>query len=128
MRRQGRLQSSAETPPMHARPTKSACARELGRAPWLALFLLLALVLPAASEGRSRDSDRDGLSNRYEQNRSHTNPRKADTDADGLRDGFELRRSRTDPRRKDTDGDGLSDGFEVNGSRTSPLRADTDRD
>jgi hypothetical protein len=88
---------------------------------------LLSVLAPAA-EARVRDADRDGLSNRYERKRSHTNPRRADTDRDALRDPVELRRSKTNPRLRDTDGDLLTDGYEWRKSRTSPLRADTDRD
>ena len=83
---------------------------------------------PVVCGGRSRDRDHDGLSDRYEVKRSHTNPRKADTDGDALRDRFEVRRSHTNPRKKDTDGDGLTDGYEVKRSNTSALRQDTDRD
>jgi len=93
----------------------------------IAALAILALVAPHAF-GKRRDRDRDGLSNRFELKRSHTNPRRADTDRDGLSDRFELRRSHTNPRRADTDGDGLVDGYEVRRSRTSPHRKDTDRD
>ncbi len=85
----------------------------------------------------TRDRDRDGLSDRYERKKSHTerpsgrhrsrpasrtadavrksrtNPRRADTDRDGLSDGFELQRSRTNPRKRDTDRDGMADGTEL---------------
>jgi hypothetical protein len=44
---------------------------------------------PVASE-RLRDSDGDGLSDRYETRRSHTNPRLRDTDGDGVEDRREL--------------------------------------
>ncbi len=43
-----------------------------------------------------RDSDGDGLSNRYELRRSHTDPQRRDTDGDGLSDRLELRRG-SDP-------------------------------
>lgn len=72
----------------------------------------LALAAPAAARPVS-DSDRDGLSDRYELKRSGTSPRRADTDRDRLTDRFELKRSRTNPRKRDTDSDGLSDGVEV---------------
>jgi parallel beta helix pectate lyase-like protein/thrombospondin type 3 repeat protein len=93
----------------------------------IAALAMLALVAPLAF-GKRRDRDRDGLSNRFELKRSHTNPRARDTDRDGLSDGFELRRSHTNPRRADSDGDGLVDGYEVRRSRTSPHRKDTDGD
>ena len=86
------------------------------------------MAAPAVAAGRGRDSDRDGLSDRYEVRKSGTRPRTADTDRDGLTDGFEVRSSRTNPRRRDTDRESLSDGFEVRKSRTSPRRRDTDGD
>ena len=74
------------------------------------------------------DSDGDGVSDRVESRRLHTNPRKADTDRDKLGDGVEARVTRTNPRRMDTDRDGLTDGFEVKRSKTKPRRFDTDGD
>lgn len=94
-------------------------------------FLTIAAVLslPASqSDARIRDRDGDGLSNRGERKRSHTNPRRADTDRDGLRDRFELKRSHTNPRKKDTDRDGLRDRFELRRSHTNPRKRDTDGD
>jgi hypothetical protein len=41
---------------------------------------------------RQGDTDGDGLTDRYEVRRSHTNPRLRDTDGDGWSDGAELRR------------------------------------
>jgi parallel beta helix pectate lyase-like protein/thrombospondin type 3 repeat protein len=80
----------------------------------LAVLTIAAIVvLPAPPEAREPDRDSDGLSNRFELKRSHTNPRKRDTDGDGLGDRFELRRSHTNPRRRDTDADGLPDRVEV---------------
>jgi hypothetical protein len=57
----------------------------------------MVAVLPAAS-APPRDRDGDGLSNRFERKRSHTDPRRADTDGDGMSDGAEVRRGRN-PRR-----------------------------
>jgi hypothetical protein len=94
----------------------------------IALALTAAVGFTPAAEARKRDRDKDGLSNRHERKRSHTNPRRADTDRDGLRDRFEVKRSHTNPRRKDTDRDGLRDRFEVRRSHTNPRRKDTDRD
>ena len=96
----------------------------------LAGLLAIAGTLAAWSpaEARIRDRDGDGISNRGERKRTHTNPRRADTDRDHLRDRFELKRSRTNPRRRDTDRDGLRDRFELKRSRTNPRRRDTDRD
>jgi beta-glucanase (GH16 family) len=89
-----------------------------------AAFLLVA---PPA-DARLRDSDRDGLSNRFEKRRSFTSPQRPDTDRDRLRDGFEVQTSRTDPRRKDTDGDGLTDRAELRQYKTNPRLFDTDGD
>lgn len=107
----------------------SVPVRPLGRTLAAALLALIVLagLLPDA-EARKRDRDNDGLSNRFERKKSHTNPRRADTDGDKLRDRFELRRSKTNPRRRDTDRDGLSDGAEVRRFKTNPRRRDTDRD
>jgi hypothetical protein len=70
-------------------------------------------VAPSGADAKSGDRDHDGLSNRYERTRSHTNPRRRDTDRDRLSDGFEVRRSHTNPRRRDTDRDGTSDAVEL---------------
>src|SRR5919108_330515 len=78
----------------------------------VAMLAPTAYAAPSA-HATARDRDGDGLSNRFERKRSHTNPRKKDTDSDGLSDRFELRRSHTNPRKKDTDGDGYPDGLEV---------------
>ena len=91
------------------------------------MLVALLLVVPSAS-GRVRDSDHDGLSNRFEKRHSHTNPHRADSDRDKLRDRFELNRTRTKPRRRDTDRDALTDGYEWRNSKTSPRKADTDGD
>ena len=94
----------------------------------LALIAVVAQVSPASAEARGRDADGDGLRNRFERKRSHTNPQRADTDRDGLRDRFELRRSKTNPRKKDTDRDHLRDRFELRRSKTNPRKKDTDGD
>src|SRR5262245_56997962 len=54
----------------------------------------------ASPDSRRADTDRDGLSDRAEVRRYHTDPRRRDTDRDGLRDGAEVRRYHTDPRRR----------------------------
>jgi hypothetical protein len=96
--------------------------RRSGTQPWrsrglwavVALVAIAAIVVfPQLPDARPPDSDDDGLSNRFELRRSHTNPRKKDTDRDGLGDRFELRRSKTNPRKGDTDSDGQADGVEV---------------
>ena len=93
-----------------------------------ALAAAAFLYVAPPTDARLRDSDRDGLSNRFEKKRSFTNPRRADTDRDGLRDRFELRSSRTNPRRKDTDRDGLSDRIELRRDGSNPRLFDTDGD
>jgi hypothetical protein len=95
-----------------------------------ALIVVLAIAaivsLPSQQpEAGGPDTDRDGLTNRFELKRSHTNPRKADTDGDRLRDRFELKRSHTNPRKSDTDADGLSDRVELRKLRTNPRRKET---
>jgi hypothetical protein len=60
-----------------------------------------------------RDTDRDGLSDRAEVRRYHTDPRRRDTDRDGLSDGDEVRRYHTSPRERDTDRDGFGDRAEL---------------
>jgi hypothetical protein len=77
---------------------------------------------------RKRDTDGDGLQDGAEVRRFHTKPRKRDTDRDGLRDGAEVRRFHTNPRKRDTDGDGLRDGAEVRRFHTNPRKRDTDGD
>ncbi|MGH2716452.1 MAG: hypothetical protein ACRDM7_21715, partial [Thermoleophilaceae bacterium] len=114
---------------MRDAPAIAARTRGLGATAWIVLLTFAAAIaFPAASEGRTRDADRDGLSNRLEVRKLHTSPRKTDTDRDGLSDGYEVRSSRTDPLRRDTDRDGLTDGVEVRRFKTNPRRADTDRD
>jgi hypothetical protein len=50
---------------------------------------------------------------------------KFDGDGDGLRNRFERRRSHTNPHNRDTDGDGLSDGYEINVLHTDPRNAES---
>jgi len=96
---------------------------------WLALqMVVLGSFAAAASAATARDGvphrgdkDRDGLRDRAEVHRFHTNPRKRDTDGDGLSDRAEVRRFHTNPRKRDTDGDGIGDGREVR-TGTTPLR------
>jgi PKD domain/Bacterial TSP3 repeat/Right handed beta helix region len=74
---------------------------------------VVTLLKSNASSSSRTDTDRDGLSNWTEVNRTKTNPRKADTDGDGLSDGAEVNRTKTSPRKVDSDGDGYSDGKEI---------------
>ena len=107
-----------------ARPDKIL---RLGAAAVFAAICAL-LLFPTPPEARPRDRDGDGLTDRFELRRSHTNPRKKDTDRDRLGDRFEVRRSKTNPRRKDTDRDGLRDRYELKRSHTNPRKKDTDGD
>ena len=72
-----------------------------------------AVIVGGGPVKRRRDSDHDGLSNRFERLRTRTNPRRADTDGDGLSDKIEVENTHTNPRVADTDGDGYNDGEEV---------------
>jgi Bacterial TSP3 repeat len=76
----------------------------------------------------AKDSDGDGLPNRWER-AHHTHvyrkDAKADPDHDGLRNIMEFKHH-TDPQRGDTDKDGLPDGAEVRQFHTNPLRSDSD--
>jgi hypothetical protein len=79
----------------------------------LTVALLACAVATTASAAPRRDSDHDGLRDRAEKHRYHTNPHKKDTDGDRLRDGREVHRYHTNPREKDTDGDGFKDRREI---------------
>ena len=74
------------------------------------------------------DSDGDGLSDVFENNRSDLDSQNNDTDGDGLSDLEELSLTFTKPNVRDTDGDGLIDGDEFYKYSTDPLKMDTDRD
>ena len=92
-------------------------SRAASRLPHVAALALLSLALVASADARpvggslsevagrhqarfsgKFDPDRDGLPNRYERHRSHTNPHKRDTDGDGYSDGFEVNVLHTNPR------------------------------
>ncbi len=60
----------------------------------------VAKRINVAKSDRHRDSDGDGLSNRYEVLRSHTNPRQRDSDGDGFGDRSEVQRG-SDPLDRD---------------------------
>ena len=83
--------------------------------------------LSFTGKGGRTDSDRDGLTDDYEE-KIGTDPNNPDTDGDGLKDGEEVNVYTTDPLNKDTDGDGLSDGEEVKTYNTNPNNPDTDGD
>ena len=109
-----------------------------GRAAAVTAALAAAGVfgMTGPASGAARDSDHDGMPNRWEvahhldahranargnpdhdglsnlaEYRHHTNPRDEDTDNDGDDDGDEVRdgRASTNPRVADTDGDGIDD-------------------
>jgi hypothetical protein len=116
--------------PSDNRPVRSlpmTLARKL-LVPAVLLTVAAGAALPGAADARKKDRDGDGLSNRSEKRKHHTNPRRADTDRDRLKDGYEVRKSHTNPRRKDTDRDGLRDRYELRKSHTNPRRKDTDGD
>ncbi|MEL6180085.1 MAG: DUF4215 domain-containing protein, partial [Myxococcota bacterium] len=63
------------------------------------------------------DSDNDGLSDRYEDEVTQTDPNDADSDDDGLDDGTEvLGENPTNPTDADSDDDGLCDGPAADGA------------
>jgi hypothetical protein len=113
------------------------------------LALFIAAAFPVATVAAT-DTDKDGLPNTWERDKSHTNPKKKDTDRDGKLDGKEnpdhdalYNRyeylAGTNPRKGDTDRDGKGDGKEdpdkdgltnkqEQTKGTHPRRADTDGD
>ena len=79
---------------------------------------------------RLRDSDRDGMPNRWERAhglRAFHRDAKGNPDHDGLVNLAEFTRG-TDPQVADSDSDGLSDGSEVHRFDTDPTNPDTDED
>ena len=85
-----------------------------------------AIGATATAEWPDKDDDRDGLSNR-EEDENGTLPQQRDTDEDGLDDGQEVKVLRTNPLNPDTDSDGVSDKDELSRG-LDPLRPDTDYD
>jgi hypothetical protein len=108
---------------LSAQPVRLAHALAAG------LLLALAIAVPSASSA-VRDSDRDGMPNRWE--RAHDlNPYVANAAGDPDRDGLvNLREYRhgTDPRREDSDRDGVDDRDEVVAFGSDPRDADGDGD
>ncbi|HEY6570849.1 MAG TPA: hypothetical protein VIZ22_11180 [Candidatus Limnocylindrales bacterium] len=113
------------------------------------LLVVCAFGIPGAATAYT-DSDKDGLPNKFERQKSHTNPHRKDTDRDGTKDGnedpdrdglsnrYEFLAG-TNPRKKDTDKDGKKDGAEdpdkdgltnvrEQAAHTHPRKADTDGD
>ncbi len=72
------------------------------------------------------DSDKDGLSDEFEERVLRTNPKARDTDGDGLSDLRE-RDFGSNPLQRDSDADGVDDYREVIVG-TNPQDKDTDRD
>ena len=112
-------------------PLGTTAFRLLSATSAMAVAGLLTLSAPSATAA-SRDSDGDGMPNRWEV-AHHLDPHRAnaggDKDHDGLRNLAEYRHH-TDPAAEDTDGDGDDDGDEVHDgtSTTDPTDADTDDD
>ncbi|MEW6989411.1 M4 family metallopeptidase [Colwelliaceae bacterium 6441] len=73
------------------------------------------------------DTDNDGLTN-IEEYRASTDPTISDTDADGLSDSQEVKLYLTDPNLLDSDGDTLNDYDEVITHLTDPNKQDSDDD
>lgn len=109
--------------------------RRVRRQAALLVVTILALGVPFADAAIAvtADSDRDGLTNRFEIGKSLTNASRVDTDRDGLwdgrenpdRDGLTNRAEQnlgTHPRRADSDGDGFTDGVEYRAG-SNPLAA-----
>lgn len=83
----------------------------------LSAALLLALSVTALAKARSPGPTK-GLTERHRLAPGG----KLDWDGDGLRNRLERLRVHTDPHRRDTDGDGLSDGREWRVLHTNPRR------
>ena len=99
----------------------------------LAAAGLLTLASPSTVHASgARDSDHDGMPNRWEV-AHHLNPHhanaKGDPDHDGLKNLGEFRHG-TRPHNSDSDDDGVEDGDEVHDgcSSTDPTDSDTDGD
>jgi thiol-disulfide isomerase/thioredoxin len=89
------------------------------------LAMTAAIGMLAACWPLSADKDKDGLTNKEEEELG-LDPNNDDFDGDGLNDGDEIAAG-TDPKVLDTDGDYMSDGDEV-AAGTDPLNPDTDDD
>ncbi len=79
-------------------------------------------------KNKTRDSDKDGLTDYDENNLYHTDPLNPDSDGEGLSDGAEVLDNHTDPNNADTDNDGLNDYEELYEYGTNPLNPDSDSD
>jgi len=105
----------------------------VGRTTAAAAILAAAGVFGLASSATAttvRDSDHDGMPNRWESTHGlnpHRANAKADPDHDGLRNIGEFRAG-TKPHDEDTDNDGDDDGDEVRDGRSSTKVHDADSD
>ena len=84
--------------------------------------------LELGTDGRSIDTDRDGISDGEEFFRYHTNPFLRDSDFDGVEDGEEVYTYHSNPLQADSDGDGLSDYQEIFIYFSDPMDIDGDND
>ena len=95
-----------------------------------ALAFTLVLLVPLQAAAAGRDSDHDGLPDKWEKI-NRTNPKKADSKADPDFDeltNIREYKERTRPQNYDTDSDFLPDGTEVLDLQSNPLKRDTDHD
>ena len=96
----------------------------------LVAALLFALTMVASSHAAARDSDHDGMPNRWERAQG-LDPHRADArgnpDRDGLVNVREFR-NHTNPLVEDSDHDGIDDGDEVDEFETNPNDSDDDND
>lgn len=94
------------------------------------ISLLLVMLLPGTGSAGRRDSDDDGMPNRWETSHG-TDPNKKDAaanpDHDHL-DNIGEFRNRTEPLDPDTDSDGIDDGDEIKTFSTDPTIPDSDQD
>ncbi len=86
----------------------------------------LAGIIEDEVDDEITDNDNDGLMN-AEEIKLGTNKDDADTDSDGLPDKFEIEKTQTDPLKADTDNDGIRDGDELD-LGLDPLKADSKGD
>jgi hypothetical protein len=80
------------------------------------------------TDGRSIDTDRDGITDGDEFFKFHTNPFLKDSDFDGVEDGEEVYTFHSNPLLVDSDGDGLSDYEEIWKYFSNPMDEDSDND
>ena len=86
----------------------------------------LAGVVEEEVDDETTDNDKDGLMN-AEEIKLGTDKDSADTDLDGLPDKYENEKTKTDPLKNDTDNDGIRDGDELD-LGLDPLKSDSKGD